>query len=65
VTTSRPAEVPPATKPAPGAAPVLVAPADPAAPGARRTALIVGVLAIAVFMSSLDLFIVNLAFPYI
>jgi hypothetical protein len=44
---------------------VLVAPADPAAPGARRTALIVGVLAIAVFMSSLDLFIVNLAFPYI
>src|SRR5262249_31099866 len=61
VTTSRPAAVPPgATKPAPG-----VAAADPAAPGARRTALIVGVLAIAVFMSSLDLFIVNLAFPYI
>ncbi len=26
---------------------------------------IVGVLALAVFMSSLDLFIVNLAFPYI
>src|SRR5690349_11039304 len=49
----------------PGAVPVRVAPADPAAPGARRTALIVGVLAIAVFMSSLDLFIVNLAFPYI
>jgi EmrB/QacA subfamily drug resistance transporter len=49
----------------PGAAPVLVAPAGPAAPGTRRTALIVGVLAIAVFMSSLDLFIVNLAFPYI
>jgi len=44
---------------------VLVAPAGPAAPGTRRTALIVGVLAIAVFMSSLDLFIVNLAFPYI
>jgi EmrB/QacA subfamily drug resistance transporter len=44
---------------------VLAAHADPAAPGARRTALIVGVLAIAVFMSSLDLFIVNLAFPYI
>ncbi|HEX6857375.1 MAG TPA: MFS transporter [Streptosporangiaceae bacterium] len=66
MTTSRPAAVPPgATKPAPGAAPVLVNPADPAAPGARRTALIVGVLAIAVFMSSLDLFIVNLAFPYI
>ena len=66
MTTSRPAVVPPgATKPAPGAGPVLVAPADPAASGARRTALIVGVLAIAVFMSSLDLFIVNLAFPYI
>ena len=66
MTTSRPAVVPPgATKPAPGVAPVLVAPADPAAPGARRTGLIVGVLAIAVFMSSLDLFIVNLAFPYI
>jgi len=61
VTTSRSAAVPPGTTP--GAAPVL--PADPAAPGTRRTALIVGVLAIAVFMSSLDLFIVNLAFPYI
>jgi EmrB/QacA subfamily drug resistance transporter len=33
-----------------------------AAPG---TTAIVGVLALAVFMSSLDLFIVNLAFPYI
>jgi EmrB/QacA subfamily drug resistance transporter len=31
----------------------------------RRVALIVGVLSLAVFMSSLDLFIVNLAFPYI
>ncbi len=31
----------------------------------RRVALIVGVLALAAFMSSLDLFIVNLAFPYI
>jgi EmrB/QacA subfamily drug resistance transporter len=31
----------------------------------RKTTLIVGVLALAVFMSSLDLFIVNLAFPYI
>ena len=46
---------------------------DPARAGepdeARRTArqvtAIVGVLALAVFMSSLDLFIVNLAFPYI
>jgi len=32
---------------------------------ARRTTAVVGVLALAVFMSSLDLFIVNLAFPYI
>jgi EmrB/QacA subfamily drug resistance transporter len=32
---------------------------------ARPVAAIVGVLALAVFMSSLDLFIVNLAFPYI
>src|SRR5262245_36537790 len=45
-------------------------PADAGKPGpARRTArqvtAIVGVLALAVFMSSLDLFIVNLAFPYI
>src|ERR1700684_1381265 len=31
----------------------------------RRTTAVVGVLAVAVFMSSLDLFIVNLAFPYI
>ena len=31
----------------------------------RRIGPIVGVLALAVFMSSLDLFIVNLAFPYI
>ena len=31
----------------------------------RRVTAIVGVLALAVFMSSLDLFIVNLAFPYI
>src|SRR5215468_8569762 len=46
---------------------------DPARPGqpdenrqtARRVTAIVGVLALAVFMSSLDLFIVNLAFPYI
>ena len=68
MTTARPAAVPSSVikhGATPGAAPVLVAPADPAAPGARRTALIVGVLAIAVFMSSLDLFIVNLAFPYI
>jgi EmrB/QacA subfamily drug resistance transporter len=33
--------------------------------GARRVTAVVGVLSLAVFMSSLDLFIVNLAFPYI
>ena len=32
---------------------------------AWQVSVIVGVLALAVFMSSLDLFIVNLAFPYI
>jgi len=31
----------------------------------RRVAAVIGVLSLAVFMSSLDLFIVNLAFPYI
>jgi EmrB/QacA subfamily drug resistance transporter len=31
----------------------------------KRVAVIVGVLSLAIFMSSLDLFIVNLAFPYI
>lgn len=36
-----------------------------APPGPRQVAAIVGVLSLAVFMSSLDLFIVNLAFPYI
>ena len=35
------------------------------APSRRQVAAIVGVLSLAVFMSSLDLFIVNLAFPYI
>ena len=34
-------------------------------PDARRVTAVVGVLSLAVFMSSLDLFIVNLAFPYI
>ena len=34
-------------------------------PSARRVTAIVSVLSLAVFMSSLDLFIVNLAFPYI
>ena len=37
----------------------------PPAADARRVTAIVGVLSLAVFMSSLDLFIVNLAFPYI
>ena len=32
---------------------------------ARQVTAIVGILSLAVFMSSLDLFIVNLAFPYI
>jgi len=36
-----------------------------AVPDARRVTAVIGVLALAVFMSSLDLFIVNLAFPYI
>jgi EmrB/QacA subfamily drug resistance transporter len=43
---------------------VAAAPPD-AVPDARRVAVAVGVLSLAVFMSSLDLFIVNLAFPYI
>jgi len=34
-------------------------------PSTRRVTAVVGVLSLAVFMSSLDLFIVNLAFPYI
>jgi EmrB/QacA subfamily drug resistance transporter len=34
-------------------------------PDSRRVTAVVGVLSLAVFMSSLDLFIVNLAFPYI
>jgi EmrB/QacA subfamily drug resistance transporter len=38
---------------------------DDARRTARQVTVIVGVLALAVFMSSLDLFIVNLAFPYI
>jgi len=40
-------------------------PAVSTTPDSRRAAAVVGVLALAVFMSSLDLFIVNLAFPYI
>ena len=43
-------------------APVTVV---PAAAGSRRVTAVIGVLSLAVFMSSLDLFIVNLAFPYI
>jgi EmrB/QacA subfamily drug resistance transporter len=39
--------------------------ANPAATSPHRLRVIVVVLSIAVFMSSLDLFIVNLAFPYI
>jgi len=40
-------------------------PPDGARRAARPVTAIVGVLALAVFMASLDLFIVNLAFPYI
>ncbi len=50
------------TAPAPDAARA----AEPAgARSGRQVTAIVGVLSLAVFMSSLDLFIVNLAFPYI
>lgn len=49
--------------------PASPAPPAPSAPGAaassRQITTVVGVLSLAVFMSSLDLFIVNLAFPYI
>ena len=41
------------------------APSARTAPSRRQVTAIVGVLSLAVFMSSLDLFIVNLAFPYI
>jgi EmrB/QacA subfamily drug resistance transporter len=57
----------PATSP--GTRPVSSRAAPPTAPGggrpARQVTAVVGVLSLAVFMSSLDLFIVNLAFPYI
>ncbi|MGH8996115.1 MAG: MFS transporter, partial [Acidimicrobiales bacterium] len=39
--------------------------AEPASAGSHRTATIVVILSLGLFMSSLDLFIVNLAFPYI
>jgi EmrB/QacA subfamily drug resistance transporter len=58
--TSRPQATPAAS---PTADPAAAAP--PAGRTPRQVAAIVGVLALAVFMSSLDLFIVNLAFPYI
>jgi EmrB/QacA subfamily drug resistance transporter len=49
--------------------PVAASPAAPPAglpaASARRVSAVVGTLSLAVFMSSLDLFIVNLAFPYI
>jgi MFS family permease len=38
---------------------------DGARDARRRTGLIIAVLALAIFVSSLDLFIVNLALPYI
>jgi EmrB/QacA subfamily drug resistance transporter len=45
--------------------PALGGQQDAAGLTARQVTVIVGVLALAVFMSGLDLFIVNLAFPYI
>jgi EmrB/QacA subfamily drug resistance transporter len=51
-------------RPAASSAPPA-ATADSAATSTRRLGVVIGVLSIAVFMSSLDLFIVNLAFPYI
>jgi EmrB/QacA subfamily drug resistance transporter len=45
--------------------PAAVAVGSTGALSGRRVTAIVGVLSLAVFMSSLDLFIVNLAFPYI
>jgi EmrB/QacA subfamily drug resistance transporter len=45
--------------------PSAAAPSPGAVPAPRQVAAVVGVLSLAVFMSSLDLFIVNLAFPYI
>jgi EmrB/QacA subfamily drug resistance transporter len=55
----------PATGPPPGHGVASPALAVPPATGERQTLAVVGVLALAVFMSGLDLFIVNLAFPYI
>jgi MFS family permease len=52
-------------RPAREPGPALGGQRDAAGLTARQVAGIVGVLALAVFMSSLDLFIVNLAFPYI
>ncbi len=60
--------------PVPGGTAVSSTAPGPAAPGggppgatlsSRRMSAVIAVLALAVFMSSLDLFIVNLAFPYI
>jgi EmrB/QacA subfamily drug resistance transporter len=45
--------------------PAATAGSQGAALSARQVSAVVGVLSLAVFMSSLDLFIVNLAFPYI
>jgi EmrB/QacA subfamily drug resistance transporter len=55
----------PAGAAAPAAATSAAGGTAAATPSARRVAAVVSVLALAVFMSSLDLFIVNLAFPYI
>ena len=46
-------------------APVPAPPLAARTPDGRRVTAVIGVLSLAVFMSSLDLFIVNLAFPAI
>jgi EmrB/QacA subfamily drug resistance transporter len=65
VTFPRSAESPPAESAPAAPAAIATAPVAPAAVSPRRVTAIVVVLSLAVFMASLDLFIVNLAFPYI
>ena len=55
----------PPAKAAAAPAKAATAPAATTAPDSRRVTAVIAVLSLAVFMSSLDLFIVNLAFPYI
>ncbi len=62
---ARPAGAEPAGAEPAGAGPAGRRGQPASGPAGRKVSAIVGVLALAVFMSSLDLFIVNLAFPYI